>query len=101
MRSTKVSRSKIMLAMEWLDYELNYGIVQYARKAGWVIDDVITHTGTPPLQWDGDGIIALLRNRSSPLVRFVMSQTVPVVDMVNELPEIKVSRVLADNFGIG
>lgn len=98
-RPRKVRR--VILAMEWLDYELNVGIAEYARGAGWIIDDTPSHTGRPPRDCYGDGIIALLRHRDSEIVRFVKSATVPKVDLVAELPEIDVPRVLADNVAIG
>lgn len=94
-------RRRVLLAMEWLDYDLNLGIAKYARSAGWVIDDTATHTGQPPREWHGDGIIALLRNRDSELTRFVTAANVPIVDLVAELGDIDVPRVLADNPTIG
>jgi LacI family transcriptional regulator len=94
-------RRRILLAMEWLDYELNMGIAEYARKAGWIIDDVTSHTGKPPATWDGHGIITLLRHADSELAMFVRSAKMPVVDLVAEHPEIQLPRVLADNVSIG
>lgn len=92
--------------MEWLDYEINLGIAEFAREAGWMVDDVVSHTGQPPELWEGEGILALLRKREGEVVRFVTAQLdgkrgVPVVDMVSELADIQVPRVLADNQGIG
>ncbi|MFT3787294.1 MAG: substrate-binding domain-containing protein [Tepidisphaeraceae bacterium] len=94
-------RPRVMLALEWLDTELNLGVAEFARQAGWIIDDVITHTGRPPTKWTGDGIIALLRHRDSELVRFVRRSRLPVVDLVNELRHFRVPRLLADNRAIG
>lgn len=94
-------RPRILLGMEWLDYELNTGVAEFARKHGWIIDDVVSHTGQIDQDWNCDGIIALLRQPKSDLVRFVRGANVPVVDLVNELPEIKVPRVLADNNAVG
>ncbi len=94
-------RRRVMLAMEWLDYELNLGIAEYARSANWIIDDVATHTGKHPTSWEGDGIIALLRHANSEVTRFVQSAHVPVVDLVIEQPQFEVPRVLADNLAIG
>ena len=99
-RPVKVRR-RVLLAMEWLDYELNLGIAEYARKAGWVVDDATTHTGRPPARWAGDGVIALLRNPDSELTRFVRKTKGPVVDLVHELTDLPVPRVLADNVAIG
>ena len=94
-------RRRVLLAMQWLDYELNVGIAEYARGAGWAVDDTPTHTGHPPRDWEGDGIIALLRDADSEIVSFVASAAVPAVDLVRELPELALPRVLADNDAIG
>lgn len=94
-------RRRIMLAMEWLDYDLNMGIAEYALSAGWLIDDVATHTGQLMGSWKGDGIITLLRHRDSELTRYMRSAKIPVIDLVGELPDIDLTRVLADNVAIG
>ena len=98
---TRARRPRVLLGMEWLDYELNFGVAEFARKHGWIIDDVVSHTGQPDPDWNGDGIIALLRQPKSELVKFVRGATMPVVDLVNELPEFGVPRVLADNHAVG
>lgn len=94
-------KRRVVLAMEWLDYEVNLGIAKYARSAGWIIDDTATHTGLPSHEWKIDGIITHLRRRDSDLTRFVVAANVPTVDMVAEVPEIRLPRVLADNVAIG
>jgi LacI family transcriptional regulator len=94
-------RRRILLAMEWLDYELNMGIAEYALSAGWLVDDVASHTGEPPASWKGDGILCLLRHPDSAITRYVRSASVPVVDLVAELADIDLPRVLADNVAIG
>jgi LacI family transcriptional regulator len=95
------TRRRVMLAMEWLDYELSMGIAEYALSAGWLIDDVATHTGQPLESWKGDGIITLLRHRDSEMNRYMRSANIPVVDLVSELPDTHLPRVLADNVAIG
>ena len=94
-------RRRVMLAMEWLDYELNMGIAEYALAAGWLIDDVAAHTLQPLGSWKGDGIITLLRHRDSELTRYMRSTKIPVVDLVGELADTDLPRVLADNVAIG
>ena len=83
-------RRRVLLAMEWLDYELNLGIAEYARRVGWTVDDMVTHTGQVPRGWAGDGVIALLRNRDSDLTRFVCGTRRPVVDLVDELTDLPI-----------
>jgi LacI family transcriptional regulator len=94
-------RRRILLGMEWLDYELNMGIAEYALAAGWLIDDVAAYMKQPLVSWKGDGIITLLRHRDSELTRFMRSTKMPVVDLVGELADIHLPRVLADNVAIG
>jgi LacI family transcriptional regulator len=95
------NRTNVLLAMDWLDYGLNLGIAQYAREAGWIVDDLIVHTGIPPERWSGDGVIAMLNHPTGKLIPFVKSLTCPVVDLANEVDELKVSRVLLDDYQIG
>ena len=94
-------RRRVLLVMQWLDYELDLGIAEYARVAGWLIDDTPTHTGHPPRDWACDGIIALLRDRGSEIVDFVTRASVPAVDLAAELADLPLPRVLADNESIG
>lgn len=94
-------RPRIMLAMDWLDYDLNHGIARYARAAGWIISDLIVHTGHPSSGWSGDGAIVMLNDASSRLVPFVQMLKCPVVDVSNEVQAVHVPRLLVDDFGIG
>ncbi len=87
--------------MDWLDYELNLGIAQYAREAGWIVNDLIVHTGTPPAHWTGDGVIAMLNHPIGKLIPFIRALTCPVVDLANEVDELNVPRVLSDDYSIG
>ena len=95
------SRRHILLALDYYDEEINRGVAEYARRAGWILNDIIGHDRRIPRKWSGDGIIALLNDPVGPLARFISRTQTPVVDMVYEAPEIKVARVLADNRAIG
>lgn len=90
-----------MLAVDYYDEEMRRGVAEYARRAGWILNDIIGHDGRVPRQWTGDGVIALLNHPEGPLAQFVKQLTTPVVDMVCEVPEVRVARVLADDLGIG
>ncbi len=101
MSQNRYSRRHVLLALDYYDEEINRGVAEYARRAGWILNDIIGHDGRIPGQWNGDGIIALLNRSKGPLVRFVSRTKVPMVDMVCEVPEMKCARVLADNQAIG
>jgi LacI family transcriptional regulator len=92
---------RILLALGWYDHEINIGVAQYARQAGWVINDVMGHTNEIPTHWVGDGMITLLQSADSPLAAFVCRREVPVVDLVCEAPDLPLARCLADNHEIG
>ena len=95
------SRRHILLALDYYDEEINRGVAEYARRSGWILNDIIGHDRRIPSRWSGDGIIALLNHRDQPLAKFISRTKAPVVDMVYEVPEIKVARVLANNPAIG
>ena len=95
------SRRHILLALDYYDEEINRGVAEYARRAGWILNDIIGHDGRIPSQWHGVGVIALLNHPRGRLAKFIGHTKVPVVDMVDEVPDINCSRVLADNVTIG
>jgi len=101
MALNRYNRRHILLALDYYDEEINRGVAEYARRAGWILNDIIGHDRRIPRKWSGDGIIALLNDPAGPLARFISRTKTPVVDMVYEAPEIKVARVLADNRAIG
>lgn len=101
MAHNRYTRRHILLALDYYDEEINRGVAEYARRAGWILNDIIGHDGRIPSRWNGDGVIAILNRPKGPLVKFISHTKVPVVDMVDEIPEIKVAHVLADNLAIG
>jgi LacI family transcriptional regulator len=100
LRSRKKQKS-VLLALGWYVHEINVGVARYAREAEWILDDTSSHSGVLPSGWAGDGIIALLESESSPLMDFVKSTRLPVVDLSGQLPQLQLPRVLPDNEGIG
>jgi LacI family transcriptional regulator len=101
MAERRYSRRRVLLALDYYDEEINRGVAAYARRAGWILNDIIGHDGIIPRRWAGDGIIALLNRPKGPLANFIRHTKLPVVDMVLEVPDIEVARVLADNRAIG
>ena len=78
------------------------GIARYAREHGWhlMIQDRLGHH---PLAWDGDGVIATLRNdkASCDSIRALMQRGIPVVDLTASRPDIDLPRVTSDHAEIG
>lgn len=94
-------RPNVLLAMGWFVHEINVGVARYARGAGWILEDLASHSGVIEPDWSGDGIITLVENLNSPLIDFLKRARVPVVDLTGQLPELPYPRVLPDNHAIG
>jgi LacI family transcriptional regulator len=99
--SSRLQRKHVLLALDWYDHHITLGVLDHAHRVGWILNDVCGHQGLVPRQWQGDGVITLVNNDMSSLANFVAEQTVPVVDLVCEVPKLKVPRVLADDRAIG
>jgi LacI family transcriptional regulator len=87
--------------MGWYVHEINVGVARYARSAGWILEDLASHSGVIDPEWSGDGIITLVEDLRSPLVRFLKRAKVPVVDLTGHFPQLPYPRVLQDNHAIG
>lgn len=77
------------------------GIARLANERGWHL--WIENRRTPPSGWSGDGVLVMLRHDPA-LERFVrgaVRRGVPVVDMIEECPEVPLPRVTGDNEAIG
>jgi LacI family transcriptional regulator len=99
--SPKSARKRVLMALAYYDPRTHAGITQYARQAGWVVDATMAHYGTLPEHWQGDGIITVLFPDRPEIARFVRRADVPTVSLTNDLPRVKVPRVLLDNVKIG
>ncbi len=87
--------------MGWFVHEINVGVARYARKAGWILEDLASHSGVVEPDWSGDGIITLVENIDAPLVDFLAHAKVPVVNLTGHYPELPYPRVMQDNHTIG
>jgi LacI family transcriptional regulator len=94
-------RPNVLLAMGWFVHEINVGVARYARGAGWILEDLASHSGVVDSDWRGDGIITLVEDINSPLISFLANARVPVVDLTGQLPHLAYPRVLPDNHAIG
>ena len=95
-------RKTVLLAMDWYVHEIDLGVARYARERGWILDDIACHAREIPGSWRGDGILALFTgDKPNEIAKYVAKSRLPVVALSDQLPEIKVPRVLPDNEEIG
>jgi DNA-binding LacI/PurR family transcriptional regulator len=92
---------------QWYSHLLHRGIARYAKEANWSLNASEVHALTPELTppvasaiHHADGVIGLFGWPSAAL-DFIRRRRVPVVDLCQALPEIRLPRVLLDNEGLG
>lgn len=103
------ARRRILLAMDIGAFtaERRHGVAQYAREANWILETRLMAFLSQGKHEEYlasvkfDGIIALLFGTNSLLVRTVLNAGVPVVDMWQDLPDLKIPRVWLDHRAVG
>ncbi len=78
------------------------GIARYARENGWFL--TIEDRLCPPVDWEGDGVLAMLSADNPALAQAVQRyrrRKIPVVDMQLARPDISLPRVTGDDAAIG
>ena len=97
-RTSSNDITNVLLSLGWYYPEMHRGVARFARDHGWHVtadfDDPI------PTHWQGDGVIALLGARHNHW-RQLRRLKVPVVDLAESRPNIKLPRVTMDNVAIG
>ena len=89
------------MALSYGNHQMHRGIARFARQAGWVLETSMSHYGVIPDYWEGDGILAILLESRPDVTRYLRRQRVPIVAMSADVPELRVPRVLFDNYRIG
>ena len=88
----------ILFAPGWYYPEIHRGVVRFARDHQWHVtadfDDLV------PKHWRGDGVITLLGARQD-LWKMLRKLDVPIVDLAESRPNIRLPRVTMDNAAIG
>ena len=98
----KPRRRSALLALGYNVYEINFGVAEYAKKAGWILNDAMSHFGRLPSQWHGDGVITLLNPDAQPgLIEMIKSTGVPVVNLAHYRDSFISAWVLPNNEKIG
>lgn len=91
---------RVMLVMNWYSHLYHRGIARYAKDARWTLDASTIHSGRSYIHTRVDGVIGLF-TRPSPVLNQILKQQIPVVDLCRVLTKNRLSRVLADNEGMG
>lgn len=90
------------MALGWNVVEFNQGVFEYAKKANWIVNDIMSHNGRVPAQWNGDGIITGITLASEKaLLSLLTKAKVPVVNLASFSSPIINCRVIPDNKMIG
>lgn len=94
-------RKRVLLMLGYYEHRMHLGVARYARQANWILDTTMAHYGRTPDCRACDGVLALvLPDRTEP-ARTLRRLSVPIVDLVADVPEIATARVLLDNEAIG
>ncbi len=98
MTSRKRSNRYVLFALSWYSPELHRGVTEFARDHSWHLvadaDDMV------PKHWDVDGVITHLGANQN-LWRSLRNLDVPIVDLSESRPQIRLPRVTMDNTAIG
>ena len=98
-------RKDVLLATAPMVQSRGEGVRRFAREAGWSLIDISRLVGgTAGLGgWRGDGALVTLQHdrETSAFVHRLRRAGVPVVDLSNQRPDIRIPRVCLDNVAIG
>lgn len=90
-------KKKVLLALDWYDYQIHRGVAQVAASLGWSLFCNHENSGEPSVfpNWSGDGIIALVdrEDTESAIVRC----GVPTIDLGLKPHRLDVKRAVVDN----
>ena len=95
----KMNKPKqILLLLEWYDYRIHKGIAKMAKELGWVLycpSKTLANNVNLLEDWDGDGCIALLANKST--IDFFSQYKKPAIDLGLNNHNLPINRVVTDN----
>lgn len=77
------------------------GIARFAGEHGWHLR--VENRVHPPRDWTGDGALVMIEDipRLKRFVKAAWRKGIPVVDMLEDQPDVRVTRVAGDNLAIG
>ncbi len=98
---TSENRKRVMVAMTWSTPGQELGMVQYARKAGWILRVVGPTDHQEIAAWGPSGLICQLHQDSAELVQAVGNARIPTVELNYYIPSMKTPRVMVDMEAMG
>lgn len=72
------TRRRVLFLTGWYVHPLHEGIVDYAKEAGWVLDNDMCYSGRIPTIWEGNGILCRHAFRQD-MIDFAAGMGLPVV----------------------
>jgi LacI family transcriptional regulator len=99
--SERIARPRrILLAMDYYIYPVHQGVVDYARRAGWILDATAHQLGYLQVGWEADGILTYVgsEDKFGPSVR---ATGLPVVNMSPFGDQHHMPSVQLDNYKAG
>ena len=98
-------RKRVLYFPQWIDFDVEQGIVEFALRAHWRLTSIPDHGGdlsnVVRAGAKHDGIITLLSSSESAIARFVKNSRAPTVDLNDKVVALNVPRVLLDDRAIG
>lgn len=94
------NRKRVLLAMDYYDYQVHKGVAKVARKNGWrlVCRQSSPYLPSVPEDWSGDGVITLICTEKTKTTLSKLS--CPMVDLGLSDHGLSLHRVVTDNESI-
>lgn len=98
-----VMAKDILLLIDAVPVERFRGIARYAKEHTWHMTIEDRPSYPPPAGWRGDGAIVMLNDepRRIAYVKKLMRKGIPVVDLMDNRPDLRLPRVLGDSQAVG
>jgi LacI family transcriptional regulator len=91
---------RVLLAMDYYLHQVHAGVVDYARRAGWILDARAQHLRQLPVGWSADGVLTFIGSNDEfgPALR---ASKLPMVNMSPWGAKFSIPSVQLDNHQAG
>jgi len=95
-------RKNVIYFPAWIDIESEFGVLDYARKAGWFLHGLASHGGNIEALRNqlADGLVTMLFGDQTALGRYADQLQIPVVDMGSDARASNYPKVVQDDHAI-
>lgn len=95
-------RKNVIYYPAWIDIESEFGVLDYARKAGWFLHGLASHGGNIEAlkNQQADGLVTMLFGDQTALGRYADKLQIPVVDMGSDARASNYPKVVQDDHAI-